>query len=75
MTTRKQNKYGSIFDVKNMGDYHDLYLKTDVFLLTDAFENFRDMCLSYYGLDPVYSYTLPNLHLMLCLSLLVLKLI
>ena len=29
-------------------------------LLTDAFENFRDMCLSYYGLDPVYSYTLPN---------------
>ena len=48
------------FDIKNMGEYHDLYLKTDVLLLTDAFENFRDMCLSYYGLDPVYYYTLPN---------------
>ena len=48
------------FDIKNMGEYHDLYLKTDVLLLTDAFENFRDMCLSYYGLDPVHYYTLPN---------------
>ena len=48
------------FDIKDMGEYHDLYLKTDVLLLTDVFENFRDMCLSYYGLDPVYYYTLPN---------------
>ena len=48
------------FDIQNMGEYHDLYLKTDVLLLTDVFENFRDMCLSYYGLDPVYYYTLPN---------------
>ena len=48
------------FDIKNMGEYHDLYLKTDVLLLTDVFENFRNMCLSYYGLDPVYYYTLPN---------------
>ena len=48
------------FDIKNMGEYHDLHLKTDVLLLTDVFENFRDMCLSFYGLDPVYYYTLPN---------------
>ena len=48
------------FDIKKMGEYHDLYLKTDVLFLTDVFENFRDMCLSYYGLDPVYYYTLPN---------------
>ena len=48
------------FDIKNMGEYHDLYLKTDVLLLTDVFENLRDMCLSYYGLDPVCYYTLPN---------------
>ena len=48
------------FGIKSMGEYHDLYLKTDVLLLTDVLENFRDMCLSYYGLDPVYYYTLPN---------------
>ena len=33
---------------------------TDVYLLTDVFENFRDMCLNYYGLDPAYFLTLPN---------------
>ena len=37
------------------------YFKKPMFLLlTDAFENFRDMCLSYYGLDPVYYYALPS---------------
>ena len=33
---------------------------TDVYLLTGVFENFRDMCLNYYGLDPAYYITLPN---------------
>ena len=56
----KAKKVWKHFDSKNLGEYHDLYLKTDVLLLTDVFENFRDMCLSYYGLDPVYHYTLPN---------------
>ena len=48
------------FNIKNLGEYHDLYLMTDVYLLTDVFENFRDMCLNYYGLDPAYYVTLPN---------------
>ena len=64
ITTDDYNKAKQIwkhFGIKSMGEYHDLYLKTDVLLLTDVFENFRDMsCLSYYGLDPVYYYTLPN---------------
>ena len=48
------------FNIKSLGEYHDLYLMTDVYLLTDGFENFRDMCLNYYGLDPAYYLTLPN---------------
>ena len=42
------------------GQYHDLYLRTDVLLLTDVVENFRDLCMEYYGLDPAHYYTLPN---------------
>ena len=48
------------FGIKNLGEYHDLYLRTDVLLLTDVYENFRDLCLEYYGLDPAHYFTLPN---------------
>ena len=48
------------FEIKNMGEYHDLDLKIDILLLIDIFENFRDVCMKYYGLDPAYYYTLPN---------------
>ena len=40
-----------------MGDYHDLYLKTDVLLLTDVFERFINTCLDYYGLDPCHYFS------------------
>ena len=48
------------FECKTLGDYHDLYLKTDVNLLTDVFENFRSKAMNTYALDPANYYTLPG---------------
>ena len=45
------------FNLKDMGEYHDLYLVSDVLLLTDVFENFRSHCLNYYKLDPCHYFT------------------
>ena len=44
------------FNVKTMGEYHDLYLKSDVLLLADVFESFRKTCLQYYKLDPCHHF-------------------
>ena len=49
------------FNLNTMGDYHDLYLKSDILLLADVFENFRKTCLQYYKLDPCYYFTSPGL--------------
>ena len=57
---KKAKQIWKHFNIQNMGGYHDFFLKTDVLLLTDVFEKYSDMCLSYYGLDPVYYYILPN---------------
>ena len=54
-------KVWKTFDCKTLGDYHDLYVKTDVALLADVFENFRKLCLQQYGLDPAHYFTSPGL--------------
>ena len=42
------------FKIKDMGEYHDLYVLSDVAQLSDVFENFRSLCLKIYKLDPSY---------------------
>ena len=49
------------FKCGTMDDYTSLYLKTDVLLLTDVFENFRNICMKTYDLDPAHYYTAPGL--------------
>ena len=49
------------FNMKNMGDYHDHYLKKDVLLLTDVFEKFIDTCLKFYGLHPCHYFSSPGI--------------
>ena len=56
------------FKCKSLRDYHDLYLKTDVLLLADVFENFRKTCLKHYKLDPAHYYTSPGLAWDACLK-------
>ena len=40
------------FEIKNIGEYHDLHVQSNTLLLDNAFENFRCMCLEIYEFDP-----------------------
>ena len=48
--------------MKTMNDYHDVYLKCDVLLLADVFENFRNSSSKNYGLCPSHYFSAPNLN-------------
>ena len=55
--------------ISSLGEYHDLYLKTDVVLLSDVFEAFRNVCMTQYELDPCHFYTSPGLSWSACLKM------
>ena len=56
------------FELENLDQYHDLYVQSDTLLLAGAFENFRDMCIKEYELDPAHFLSLPGLAWQACLK-------
>ena len=65
---RHANNVLKVFKLENLGDYHDLYVQSDTLLLADVFNNFRDMCLKEYELDPAHFLSLPGLAWQACLK-------
>ena len=62
-------KVWKVFGMKTLQDYHDLYNVTDVLLLADVFENFRNICMENYKLDPAHYFTAPGLAWDACLKI------
>ena len=65
---RHAKKVFNKFNIKNLGEYHDLYVQNDTLLLADVFKNFRDMCINVYDLDPAYFLSAPELARQACLK-------
>ena len=59
--TRTQNKFCKDFEMKNLGEYHDLYVQSDTLLLADVFSNFCNVCLELCGLDLAHFLSAPGL--------------
>ena len=68
MDYRHGNNVFKIFKLKDLGEYHDLYVQSDTLLLAAVFENFRNMCLKVYELDPAHFSSLPGLAWQACLK-------
>ena len=65
---RHGNNVFKKFKLKNLGEYHDLSVQSDTLLLADVFENFRNMCIKVYELDPAHFLSLPGLAWQACLK-------
>ena len=61
-------KVWNAFSIRDLGEYHNLCLKTDVILLDNMSEAFRDTCLEHYKLDPAHVYSSPGLAWKACLK-------
>ena len=61
-------KAWGVFEINNLGEYHNLYVQSDTLLLADVFGNFRNMCLEKYKLDSVYFASAPGLAWQSCLK-------
>ena len=61
-------KVWEVFEIINLGEYHDLYVQSDTLLLADVFENFRDKCIEIYELDPAHFLSAPGLAWQACLK-------
>ena len=63
------NKVFKEVKLKHLGEYHDLHVQSDTLLLADVFENFRNMCIKVYELDPANFLTAPGLAWQACLKI------
>ena len=61
-------KVWDALNIKNLGEYHDLYVQSDTALLADVFENFRDKCIEKYEVDPAHFLSAPGLARQTCLK-------
>ena len=61
-------KVWEVFEIKNLGEYQDLYVQSDTLLLADAFENCRNKCIEIYELDPAHFLSPPGLVWQACLK-------
>ena len=65
---RHGNNVFKRFKLKNLGEYHDLYVQRDTLLLADVFEFFRNTCIKVYELDPAHFLSLSGLTWQACLK-------
>ena len=61
-------KVWDVFEIKNLGEYHDLYIQSDTLLLADVFEKFRNTCIEIYEFDPAHFLSAPGFAWQACLK-------